>query len=167
MLSVAPRYTIDQFNAFEREEFVRLLGPVFEHSPWIAEATWPRRPFKNLEDLHRALCATVEHATDEQKLSLIRAHPDLVERAATRGSLTSHSAAEQASAGLDQLLPAEITQFEAYNHAYRQKFGFPFVICARLNKKTAILSAFPVRLGHSRDQELRTALHEISKIAYL
>jgi 2-oxo-4-hydroxy-4-carboxy-5-ureidoimidazoline decarboxylase len=159
--------TLKQLNSLSREEFVHIIGPVFEHSPWIAEATWPNRPFANLENLHLALCETVQRAGEENQLALIRAHPDLVGRAALAGTLTPQSTSEQASAGLGKLTPEEIETFQKSNAAYREKFGFPFVICARLNKKEAILDGFRIRLNHSREQEIKTALAEISKIAEL
>ena len=152
-----------ELNALSQEEFTRVVGPVFEHSPWVAERSYARRPFATREELHAAMCETVRHATDEEKLRLIRAHPDLVGRAV----LTSESKAEQASAGLGELAPNEVALFQKYNAQYRERFGFPFVICARLNKKEAILQAFPNRLEHSRHAEMQTALKEIYKIAEL
>src|SRR5689334_8420031 len=95
------RFTLEQINTFSLEEFVRTFGGVFEHSPWIAEATWPKRPFTRLENLHDALCETVRVSAENEKLSLIRAHPDLVGRAALAGTLTADSTKEQASAGLN------------------------------------------------------------------
>ena len=100
-------------------------------------------------------------------MELIRAHPDLVGRAALAGTLTSASAAEQSGAGLDRLNEEEIAAFQNFNQRYREKFGFPFIICARLNKKETILAAFPKRLQHSQDEEIRAALEEIYKIANL
>src|SRR5690606_39037515 len=91
----------------------------------------------------------------------------LVGRLARAGQLTHESTREQASAGLDRLSPDEIAAFDRHNAAYQAKFGFPFVICARENRKDAILAAFPVRLAHSREQEIATALAEIGKIAWL
>ena len=158
---------LPQLNSLARSKFVRIVGPVFEHSAWIAEATWPKRPFASVEELRRALCQTVADAGEEKQFALIRAHPDLVGRRALAGSLTPDSTNEQALAGLDKLMPEEIESFQQNNAAYREKFGFPFVICARLNKKEAILNGFKLRLQHSREQELKTALEEIGKIAYL
>jgi 2-oxo-4-hydroxy-4-carboxy-5-ureidoimidazoline decarboxylase len=152
-----------ELNATDRLEFVRLVGPIFEHSPWVAARTEGQRPFSSREALHAALVATVEKSTDEEKLCLIRAHPDLIgER-----ELTPASKHEQASAGLEDATVEEAKQFREYNRQYRDNFGFPFVICARLNKKEAIARAFPVRLRNSREQEIEIALHEISKIAEL
>ena len=161
------RLTIEQLNTLDRAGFTRLIGPVFEHSPWIAESTWPQRPFATVEQLHAALCQTVRAASPEQKLALIRAHPDLVGRAALAGTLTRESTGEQASAGLNALSPEEIALFQKQNAAYRAKFDFPFVICARLNKTEAILTGFEKRLQNSPAQEMQTALEEIFKIAEL
>jgi len=164
---MASHYTILVLNSFSRDEFVRVIGPVFEQSPWIAEAGWNKKPFTNLEHLHSALMELVRDAGMEKQVQLIQAHPDLVGRAALAGMLTAESNREQASAGLDRLTPEEIAQFQNHNHAYREKFGFPFVICARLNKKEAILKGFEVRLKNSREQEIAAALEEIGKIARL
>ncbi len=158
---------VDKLNSLSRDEFVRIVGPVFEHSPWIAETTWPKRPFASVEQLHAALCETVRNASEEKQLALIRAHPDLVGRLALAGQLTKESTGEQASAGLDKLSPQEVELFQQNNAAYKAKFGFPFIICARLNKKAAILNGFKVRLNNSREQEIKTALEEIFKIAEL
>ncbi|HEX8322586.1 MAG TPA: 2-oxo-4-hydroxy-4-carboxy-5-ureidoimidazoline decarboxylase [Tepidisphaeraceae bacterium] len=157
--------TMQDINALPRTDFVRVVGPVFEHSPWIAERT--PGPFHDVADLHARLVATVEAATDDEKLSLIRAHPDLVGRLAREGKLTKESNDEQAAAGLAMLTGDETTLFETYNAAYREKFGFPFVICARENKKDAILAAFPPRLASDAPKETATALQEIYKIARL
>ena len=93
------RYSITQLNSLSQQDFLSVLGPIFEHSPWIAESTWRKRPFINLADLHRALCETVNEASEEDRLNLIRAHPDLVGRDALAGMLTAESNRGQISAG--------------------------------------------------------------------
>jgi OHCU decarboxylase len=160
-------YALDHVNCLSREDFVAIIGSAFEHSPWIAETCWLWRPFNSLEHLHHALCETVRTSPQARQVDLIRAHPDLVGRAALAGTLTQASASEQASAGLNKLSAEEIPLFQNFNQSYREKFGFPFVICARLNKKEAILDGFRIRLQHSREKEIETALAEIEKIAYL
>ena len=159
--------SLPQLNSLSLEGFVRVVGPVFEHSPWIAEVTWPNKPFASVEALHAVLCETVKSAGEEKQLALIRAHPDLVGKLALVGQLTKESMNEQASAGLGKLSPEEIELFQKRNAAYKEKFGFPFVICARLNKKEAILSGFEQRLKNSQAQEIQAALKEIFKIAEL
>jgi len=157
--------TLNQLNAMDEADFTAVCGPIFEHSPWIAHRAWYRRPFASRSQLHQVMCQIVSSATSQQQLALIRAHPDLVGRLAREGRLTTQSTGEQAAAGLTQLSPAEAEQFDRYNAAYRARFGFPFVICARENKKQAVLAAFPVRLASDPAQEIATALEEIFKIA--
>jgi OHCU decarboxylase len=160
-------FTVSQINQLNRAEFVRVIGPVFERSPWIAELAWLKKPFYDLKQLHDTLCETVNNSDEEKQLALICAHPDLVGRAAQAGTLTRESANEQAYAGLNQLSPEEIDLFQMQNATYKNKFGFPFVVCARLNKKEAMLAGFEWRLKNPREQEIKTALEEILKIAEL
>jgi len=161
------KISLRDLNELAPDAFVLIVGSVFEHSPWIAEATVSKKPFQSFEELHRSLCDTVKAAAIEKQLALIRAHPDLVGKLALAGQLTTESTREQASAGLDQLSSAEIQLFQKNNEAYKEKFGFPFIICARLNKKEAILKGFEARLKNSREMEIQTALAEIFKIAEL
>lgn len=154
---------VEELNALERQQFTDMLGTLFEHSPWVAARTAAKRPLSDHDELYAALCETVMKASDEEKLALIRAHPDLVGREV----LSRESQNEQTSAGLGELSPEEIERFGEYNARYRERFGFPFVICARLKKKQAIFDAFPIRLQNSREREIETALCEIFKIAQL
>ena len=156
-------HTLSQLNALSVVEFTAAVGGVFEHSPWIAERAATRRPFASLDSLHAAMCETVDRSTTDEQLALIRAHPDLVGRIV----LTAESKGEQAAAGLADLSEEEVAHFDRCNRDYKARFGFPFVICARLNKKDAILAAFPVRLQNSAEAERATALAEIYKIARL
>ncbi|MFI5368670.1 MAG: 2-oxo-4-hydroxy-4-carboxy-5-ureidoimidazoline decarboxylase [Spirochaetia bacterium] len=164
-MQVRVKTSLAELNAMSEAGFVAVCGPLFEHSPWIAARTWQRRPFPTLQALHEGLVATVQQAARQEQLALINAHPDLVGRLAREGRLSRNSAAEQAAAGLSKLSAGEIAVFERCNREYREKFDLPFIICARENKKEAILAAFPVRLAHTREQEIAAALAEIAKIA--
>jgi 2-oxo-4-hydroxy-4-carboxy-5-ureidoimidazoline decarboxylase len=161
MLSLA------ELNLSDRTAFTAALGHLFEHSPWVAEATWPRRPFRDAAHLHAELCRTMRAASPERQLTLIRAHPDLAGRLALAGQLTAESNREQASAGLDRMSAQELAAFQNLNDTYRVRFGFPFIICARLNARSAILAAMQGRLRNTTEQEHATALTEIEKIAWL
>lgn len=168
MTDARPPWTIDRINALDRAAFVARLGSLFEGSPWIADETWLARPFADRRALHAALVRTMRTAPRDRQLTLIRAHPDLVGRAALAGTLTRASTSEQQAAGLDPdaLTNAEIAAFAGANARYQERFGFPFVICARENRKESILAGFAVRLEHDRDTEIATALDEIAKIAW-
>jgi 2-oxo-4-hydroxy-4-carboxy-5-ureidoimidazoline decarboxylase len=147
-----------------RDAFIARHGALFEHSPWVVERAADHLP---LADLHAGLMRVVAEATPEERLALIRAHPELAGKAAIDGTLTQASAAEQASAGLDRLSEEEFARFHALNAAYRERFGFPFIICVRLTNKAGILAAMEARLAHDRETEIATATAEIGKIVAL
>jgi 2-oxo-4-hydroxy-4-carboxy-5-ureidoimidazoline decarboxylase len=159
--------TLVELNSLDRPAFTSALGHLFEHSPWVAEQTWPRRPFRYAVELHAALCATMRSAPRDRQLALICAHPDLAGRLAQQRKLTAESTREQASAGLSALTDGELANFQKLNDTYRTRFGFPFIICARLNAKEAIVTAMQTRLRNSTEVEFQTALSEIEKIARL
>ncbi len=158
---------LSNLNALTTADFVGLLGGVYEHSPWVAEAVAGMRPFGDRADLIAAMRSVVEEASDEQKLTLIRAHPDLAGKLARVGGLTDESKREQSGLGLDRLSDAEFEAFTEFNERYRERFGFPFIICARLTTKQGVLDAFAIRIGQMSEEEMRTALQEIHHIARL
>jgi 2-oxo-4-hydroxy-4-carboxy-5-ureidoimidazoline decarboxylase len=153
--------TLDEVNGCDRARFVERVGWVFEHSPWIAERAWRKKPFSSIDDLHRALVDEVHAANPEEQVSLLRAHPDLGARAA----LTAASASEQASAGLDHLTPAEFERLGRLNQGYRDKFGFPFLYAVKGSTKHDILKALEARLPATRERELIEALSQVARIA--
>jgi len=155
--------SLDDLNALPASGFVDRLGAIFEHSPWVAKKAAASRPYANIEALHHAMIQIVDAAGEEAHLKLLNAHPDLVGKTL----LTAESASEQAAAGLTHLSGQEEEKFRTYNQDYREKFGFPFILCARLNKKEAILATLPQRLAQTRAAEITTALEEIAKIARL
>jgi 2-oxo-4-hydroxy-4-carboxy-5-ureidoimidazoline decarboxylase len=159
--------TLKNLNAATAAEFVDAIGFAFEHSPWVAEGAAARRPFPDFEALHAALVAVVAEAPLAKQIALISAHPDLAGRVAREGRLTASSQSEQAAAGLETLTADEIARFEADNAAYRARFGFPFMICAREHDRASILAALEHRVHNERSIEIATALGEIAKIARL
>ena len=158
---------LSALNQMTREKFRQALGGVFEHSPWIAERAWARRPFGSVEMLHAGMTSVVRQASRPEQLSLLRAHPDLAGKAARAGAMTDASVAEQSSAGLDRLTDEEYERFGRLNAAYREKFGFPFIIAVLSHDKAGILTAFTVRLNHTIAQEIEAALAQVFEIARL
>ena len=140
------------------------MTALFEHSPWV-EARADAQASSG--DRHADLMAVVSAATADERLALIRAHPELAGKAAIDGTLTTASAAEQASAGLDRLTPEEFARFHDLNARYRERFGFPFIICVRLTDKAGILAAMAARLDNDAETEVATAIAEIGKMTRL
>jgi OHCU decarboxylase len=150
--------------------FVDAYGGVFENTPWIAERAFAGElgpAHDNAVGLHAALAKIFRSASENERLSVLRAHPDLAGKLAAAKKLTLESAAEQASAGLDALTDEERSTFMKLNAAYVAKFGFPFIIAVKGKSKAQILAAFETRIGKSRDIEVDTACKEVEQIALL
>jgi OHCU decarboxylase len=145
----------------DREAFVATYGPLFEHSPWVAEDAYEHGPYEDREALYDSLVAAMYAASEDRQIALVRAHPELAGKVAT-----VDSEREQSSAGLDRLERDEYETLVSANAAYREKFGFPFVICVRDHDKASILEAAQARVRNDPATELRTALAEIARIAH-
>jgi OHCU decarboxylase len=159
--------SLERLNTLDQSDFVAALSGIFEGPPWIVSEAWQSTPFSDVDALYSALCQVMYAASPERKVALIQAHPDLVGRAARTGTLGPASTAEQAAAGLNDLTAKESAAFARFNADSQQRFGFPFVICARENKKDSILAGFAARMRNTREQEIATALDEIAKICRL
>jgi OHCU decarboxylase len=153
-----------------RDEFVSRFGGVFEHSPFVAERAYDDGfvgDALTVDRVHTALVAIFRAASEEERLGVLRAHPDLAGRLAIAGELTQDSKQEQAGAGLDRLSAGEHARFTELNTAYTEKFGFPFIIAVKGLKRNDILAAFEKRIANSRDEEFATATAQVEKIALL
>ena len=152
--------SLAEINRMSQAAFVAALGDIAEHSPWVAEAAWRKRPFATRESLITSFERAMNEATEAAQLALIRAHPDL----ASKAKLTQDSSSEQAGAGLDRLTAEEFARFTALNEAYKKRFDFPFIFAVKGATKSQILAAFEARIANSPDVEFRTALAQIARI---
>ena len=162
--------TLTQINQFSPAEFSSAFGAVYEHSPWIAERAFTLKPangFASRAHLHAALVATVQSASDAEKLALLNSHPELAGKEAEARTLTNESTREQAAAGLSAMTATDVAHLRELNTAYREKFGFPFIIAARNNTQTAIFGAIDSRLANTRDMEFNNNLMQVGEIARL
>jgi 2-oxo-4-hydroxy-4-carboxy-5-ureidoimidazoline decarboxylase len=145
----------------EQAQFVESLGWVFEHSPWVAERAWQRRPFASRDQLWARMNEEVASAAREEQLALLRAHPDL----GTRAKISPRSTVEQAGVGLDRLTAEEHARLMELNERYRAKLGFPFLYAVKGSDKFAILEALGRRIGNSPADEFEEALRQVYRIA--
>jgi 2-oxo-4-hydroxy-4-carboxy-5-ureidoimidazoline decarboxylase len=152
----------------DQHDFIARYAGIYEHSPWVAERVASiAAELVDAERLAALMADCVDNAATDKQLALIRAHPDLAGKAQVAGELTAESTEEQASAGLDQCTKVEYERFQALNDAYKDKFGFPFVMAVRDSSRGEILDAFSARLQSDYELEFETALTEIHKIARL
>lgn len=159
----------DSLRNIDRDVFIARFGGIYEHSPWVAatvfDAGWDAA--LTLDQLTQRMAAVIDSATQEQKLALLRAHPELAGKLALAGGLTAESQSEQASAGLDACTAQEFEAFQRLNADYHARFRFPFIIAVRGLHRAEILSALRARVGNPLDAEFQTALREVHKIARL
>jgi 2-oxo-4-hydroxy-4-carboxy-5-ureidoimidazoline decarboxylase len=155
------KYSLSEINNLDRDAFVAALGTVYEDTPAIAEKTWYKKPFADLEQLHQSMVDVVKKMNDLEQLKLIRSHPDL----GSKAKMPEASVQEQAGVGLNRLNCQEFARFQILNQNYQAKFGFPFIIAVKNQTKSSILDAFEFRLKNAIDSEKQQALLEIFQIA--
>ncbi|XP_029004538.1 2-oxo-4-hydroxy-4-carboxy-5-ureidoimidazoline decarboxylase [Betta splendens] len=158
---------INTVNSLPYEDFVDVFGNVVEKCPLITAAVWSRRPFGNLADLEAAISEFIDALPESGKEGILRCHPDLAGRDLRGGTLTRESREEQAGAGLDALDAAEASRVAQLNDAYKRRFGFPFVICARMNDKGRILQQLSQRCLNEAAAERTRGIEEVKKICNL
>lgn len=159
--------TLDRLNETTREEFVSTLSPLFEGPPFPAERAWGDRPFGSAGELQEALCRALFEADEEEQLSVVRAHPELAGERLRAGKVSESSRSEQAGAGLDRLTEEEAERFDRMNREYRERFGFPFVICVKNHSKDEVLAELSRRIEGTREEEISRAVREACEISHL
>ncbi len=162
-----PPKAYDRPSEMNRADFVKAYGTIFEHSPWIAKRAWDLElgpAHDSAMGLHHALCRMFRSATEEERLGVLTAHPDLAGKLAAAKKLTAESTSEQAGAGLDALTDDERRMFTDLNEAYTTKHGFPFIIAVRDNTKDSIKAAFRRRIDNDRATEFSEACRQVERI---
>ncbi len=144
--------------------FMAAFGGLFEHSPWVAEAAWPLRPFASEAALHDAMMGAVRAAPEEQQIAFLNLHPELAGKEAEAGTLTGHSTFEQRGAGLDVLTHDELVELRRLNAVYAQRHGFPFIIAVLGHTRPQIFEALRVRATRDTAREVNEALNQIAQI---
>jgi OHCU decarboxylase len=155
-------------SQMSREDFVAAYGGIFEHSPWIAERAWGLElgPAHDCAaGAHNALARAFRRASREERLGVLRAHPDLAGKLAAAGRLTAESTSEQAGAGLNMLTDEEREVFTRLNTSYVDKHGFPFIIAVRDHDKASIRANFERRIGNDTETEFAEACRQVERIA--
>ncbi len=162
--------TLEQLNQATPTDALAMLDGLYEHSPWIAAAALAQRPFKSLAHIKHAMVQALSQSSEQSKLDLIRAHPELAGKAMVANTLTAESTNEQNKAGLTQCTPAEFAHIQQLNSDYNARFGFPFILAVRgsrglgLNKQE-IIATFERRLTNHPNFEREEALRNIHRIA--
>lgn len=167
MRFMTARISLQHLNTCEPEAFCAALADIWEHAPWVARGVLDQRPFASAEALHRAMVAVVAGLGEPERVAFYAGHPELAGEDARRGTMTAASVDEQGTLALDRLDGQEASRWDELNHAYRTRFGFPFILCIRRHTRASALLAFRQRLEHDRATELAHTLDEIAAITRL
>lgn len=154
---------IEEVNQLSKETFIEMLGGIFEKSPWVAKKVEIYRPFLSFKQLYERMIEVVGNVPKEEKFELMRAHPNLGDRF----KMSEASTNEQQAAGLQDLTSVEVESFVQLNNAYMAKFGFPFIFAVKGKDKSIIYETMEKRIQQTQEEEFKTALAEINKIALL
>ncbi|XP_007898798.1 2-oxo-4-hydroxy-4-carboxy-5-ureidoimidazoline decarboxylase [Callorhinchus milii] len=158
---------IQYVNSMNYEKFSYVFGNVIEKCPLVAAAVWSKRPFKDILDLENNIEEFIDSLPQSGKEGILRCHPDLAGKDFLSGSLTVESQGEQRSAGLTTLTPGQVSQLQQLNTSYRDRFHFPFVVCARKSDKDTIIQQLSLRVHNPPEQELLIGMEEVKKICHL
>ena len=157
---------INKINKLSQSEFIKVFANIFENSSWIALELYKEKPFNNFENLSTKMLDIFDKISNEKKLKIIKAHPDLADKTKIN-SLTLNSKKEQGNAGLDQCSREEFVEFKNLNDKYKKKFGFPFIYAVKGKSKAEILSNFRQRVSYDINVEFNEAKKQVKKIASL
>lgn len=159
--------TISEVNSLSDDNFDATFGNVIELCSDAAVYVKDKRPFNSVSDLCDEFYTYLDQLSVQDKVEVLKLHPDLAGSLAARGELTKESAEEQRAAGLEQLTPQMKNTMNEYNRRYKEKFGFPFIICAKENKIQSIIHGLQNRYNNSYEEEINTGINEVKKICRL
>lgn len=159
------KISMKTLNTATQDEFTQHLAGIYEHSSWIPEKAWQNRPFSNVENLHQTMQMIVENSSYDEKIKLLRAHPELAGQEAKAGNLTNASTEEQSSANLNTLNATEMNEITRLNKSYMDKHQFPFIIAVKGHSKSSIFESFRKRANNPNNLELIEAISQVGLIA--
>jgi 2-oxo-4-hydroxy-4-carboxy-5-ureidoimidazoline decarboxylase len=159
------KISIEKLNTVTQEEFTQILADIYEYSSWIPNKAWQSRPFASVDNLHQTMLKIVEDSTNEEKLKLLRCHPQLAGKEAKNGHLTDASTQEQSSANLNTLSKEEMDEITTLNNQYMDAHQFPFIIAVKGHTKASIFEEFKTRVSKPTIKEMNAAIWQVGLIA--
>ncbi|HEV8628955.1 MAG TPA: 2-oxo-4-hydroxy-4-carboxy-5-ureidoimidazoline decarboxylase, partial [Thermoanaerobaculia bacterium] len=130
-----------------------------------------RRPFATPDELKAAAEAIAGELGREDWLEAFARHPQIGERAdgavATSTGALSSAWSAQEQVGARDAGPDTRAALDEANRAYRERFGYIFIVCASGRSGEEMLALCRQRLGNDPERELSVAAAEQRRIAGL
>ncbi len=154
-------------KSFKKSEFITLFESIYEHSDWVIKNIIKNNSNvpNTINELKIKMKNEVDKSSENLKLKLLRAHPELGIKKSQLSSLTEASQEEQKSAGLDQCSEEEYQEIKSLNKSYKEKFQFPFIIAVKGLNRLDIIKSMKKRVDNNYEEEFLTAINEVHKIA--
>jgi 2-oxo-4-hydroxy-4-carboxy-5-ureidoimidazoline decarboxylase len=155
---------LGELNGAEEKRALALLEPLIERAPEIASRVSRHRPFAGAEGLCAAIRTELQRLDEAGQIRLFRAHPELAPDNPL--AMTLSSQAEQGRLNLTADTNKYRARLGELNARYTRKFGFPFITALVRHKDIdSVLAEFETRLASNRDQEIQTAIDQISHVS--
>ena len=157
---------IEELNQLSNSEWMSIMGRLYEHSPWVAEAAVKARPFPSKKALQVRFESVPFGADAAEQTQLIAAHPDLAAKMDELEALTDFSQSEQSRAGFSALPKETFDTLRQRLSVYRETFGHPFILCISDHKASETLPILEQRLQASARAERLACLAQIARIGW-
>ena len=157
--------TLEELNALPLAQAEALLLDCCGSARWAFKMA-ARRPFAGLNDLHEAADSIWQNLEPADWFEAFGRHPQIGEKAAI-GSVSSRRWAEGEQTGARVASESVKTKLAQGNRAYREKFGYIFIVCATGKSAEEMLALLEQRLQNDPAHELHIAAEQQSLITRL
>lgn len=149
------------FNTLAAAEACTQLIACCQCVRW-AETIAAARPYRDLQQVINASQGAWAQATDAEILEAFQGHPQIGDLDALRNKYKDTANAEQGQ--VTQADESVLLRLRDQNVAYREKFGFIFIVCATGKSAEEMLGLLEARINNSRALELVNGAAEQLKI---
>ena len=158
---------IIDINNMSSDIFINTFKNIFEKTEFIAVLSEKKRPFNNKKNLIDTFMFQFDNFKHEEKINIIKNHPDLGNKLKINNNLTEMSKKEQKNAGLDNCTEEEYLLFSKMNNEFKLKFDIPFIFAVKGANKTEIITEFNRRLNNiDTKKEFEESIKQVKKIAF-
>ena len=159
---------LNNINQLGKIDFISSFGNIFEESKFITEIAETKRPFKNKEKMISAFLMIFDDLDQENKINIIKKHPDLADKVKINKGLSNLSDDEQGRSGLKDCTEDEFNMFQKLNYSFKAKFNIPYILAVRNRNKNEIIEDFKNRLNSTDIQkEIEISINQVREIAKL
>ena len=149
---------LEELNALPPAQAEAALLDCCGSARWASKMA-ARRPFTDLSNLHEAADSIWQNLEPADCLEAFGRHPQIGEKLAI-GPASARQWAEGEQMGARGAAENVKTKLAQGNRAYREKFGYIFIVCATGKSAEEMLALLEQRLQNDSAHELRIAAEQ-------